>query len=108
MMYILTLILTISLFQASEDAECYYCVYDVIEQRLCLKNGDFTFVENAPLTDQTKISGQYIWNGDTLILNKGNFDSAGHRFKNEIKLVRKENRLHYMYEGNLSELSFER
>ncbi len=103
------LLLSISLFSCSSSPEeCYYCAYDVIDQTLCLNNGVYSFEEQAPFDEVLKLSGKYNRDLDTLILNEGISRADAHKFENEVVLVRKDNKLHYLYKGGLSPLSFEK
>ena len=104
MKLILLLFLALSFF--SQKSECYYCGYDVIDQTLCLDNGTYTFEEKAPFSEKIELSGEYEWHQDTLVLNKEIFKEGAHKFENELKLIKKDEKLYHIYKGELSSLFF--
>ncbi|AXT54615.1 hypothetical protein D1815_02185 [Aquimarina sp. AD1] len=52
-------------------SQCYKSAYDVLEEKLCLKDGSFEFELIDPLDPNIIVKGKYIKNNDTLIFNPG-------------------------------------
>jgi len=88
--------------------EFYTCSYDMTKQSLCLTDGVFFFKEETAFTENIEVKGKYIIKHDTLIFNEGVKNISKHKFENELKLVKLNNRLYFLYEEVLSQLFFEK
>jgi len=51
------------------SSQCYKSAYDIIEEKLCIKDGNFEFELIDPLDPNIIINGKFIKKKDTLIFN---------------------------------------
>jgi len=52
-------------------SQCYKSAYDVLVEKLCLKDGNFEFELMDPLDPNIIVKGKYVKKNDTLIFNPG-------------------------------------